>query len=290
MGFKVFLNGKFVEKDEAKISIFDHGVLYGDGVFEGIRSYGRKVFRLDEHLDRLYKGAEVIRLQVPVSKDGLKKNILKTLDINGLEDGYIRVVVTRGSGDLGLDPRKCAEATVFIIADKIVLYPEEFYKNGLPIVTSKIRRNHPLSISPEVKSLNYLNNIMGKIDAIDAGTNEALMLSVDGYVAECTGDNIFAVRGNIIKTPPFEVGALDGITKKAVMELSEKRGFEVVSAMMKPEELYSADECFLTGTAAEIIPVVKIDDKVIGDGVPGEKTKTLIRDFKELTKNEGVSY
>ncbi len=290
MGFKIFLDGEFVDKENAKISIFDHGLLYGDGIFEGIRAYGRKVFRLDAHLDRLYAGLKAIRLELYMSQEELKANILKTLKMNDLYDAYIRVVVTRGVGDLGLDPRKCPKPTVFIIADKIALYPEEFYTIGLPIVIAKTRRNHPASMPPEVKSLNYLNSILGKMDAIDAGTDEAIMLTTDGYVAECTGDNIFIVKGGNFSTPPHEIGSLDGITQNAVIELAAKAGIETSRDMLKPDELFTADECFLTGTAAEVIPVISIDGKMISDGVPGKITTAMIAAFSELAKTDGVEY
>lgn len=290
MGLKIYLNGEFVEKDDAKISIFDHGLLYGDGVFEGIRSYARKVFRLVQHINRLYASAEAIRLEIPLTKESFQEKIIKTLKKNNLDNAYIRAVVTRGIGDLGLDPRKCKVPTVFVITDKIVLYPKELYEKGLNITISKTRRNYPLSLSPKIKSLNYLNNILGKIDAIDAGTEEAVMLSVDGYVTECTGDNIFIVKGKALVTPPSELGALEGITQKAVIELAEKRNIKTVFKKILPDKLFEADECFLTGTAAEIIPVVKIDGKSIGTGVSGEITKCLQEDFKKLTKIEGVGY
>ena len=290
MGIKIFLDGQFVDKENAKISIFDHGLLYGDGVFEGIRAYGRKVFRLDAHLDRLYAGLKVIRLELYMSQEELKANILETLKMNDLYDAYIRVVVTRGIGDLGLDPRKCPKPTVFIIADKIALYPEEFYAKGLPIVIAKTRRNHPSSMPPAVKSLNYLNSILGKMDAIDAGTDEAIMLTTDGYVAECTGDNIFIVKDGKLATPPHEIGSLDGITQNAVIELAAKAGIETSRDMLKPDELFTADECFLTGTAAEVIPVISIEGKMISGGVPGKITTAMIDAFSELAKTDGVEY
>ncbi|MGD2279385.1 MAG: branched-chain-amino-acid transaminase [Candidatus Omnitrophota bacterium] len=291
MGLKVYLNGKFVEKDDAKISIFDHGLLYGDGVFEGIRSYNRRVFRFMRHLERMYNGAEIIRLDIPMAIEEFRDAIIETLKVNDLDNAYIRAVVTRGPGDLGLDPRKCKKPSVFIITDKIALYPKELYENGLPIVIAKTRRNHPRAINPKVKSLNYLNNIFGKIDAIDAGTEEALMLTIDGYVAECTGDNIFIAKDRRLMTPPSEIGALEGITQQVVAELAEKRGIKVVySDRLLPEDIYGADECFLTGTAAEIIPVVKVDQRTVGSGKPGEITKILSGDFKEFTKTNGVEY
>lgn len=290
MGYKIFLNGEFVDNGAAKISVFDHGLLYGDGVFEGIRSYNRKVFCLDEHLDRMFEGAAVIRLKMPYAKKEFRAKILETLKVNELDNAYIRAVVTRGPGDLGLDPRKCKEPTVFVIAHEIVLYPKEFYENGLPIIIAKTRRTHPHSLDPRVKSLNYLNNILGKIEAIDSGTHEALMLTVDGYVAECTGDNVFVIKEGKLLTPPNEIGALSGITQKSVIELAKKRGMEFAYKMMSPEDVVSAEECFLTGTAAEVIPVTKVDNKVVGNGAPGAVTKLLMQDFKELVKREGVSY
>ena len=290
MGKKVFLDGKLVNREDAKVSIFDHGVLYGDGVFEGIRSYNRLVFRLKEHIDRLYESADAIRMTIPISKEEFVDRIIETLKANNLDDAYIRAVVTRGKGDLGLDPRKCPVATIFIIADKIKLYPEEFYKNGLPIIIAKTRRNHPITLDPRIKSLNYLNNILAKIEAIDGGTEEALMLTLDGYVVECTGDNIFIVKNGRLITPPSDIGALEGVTQDAVIRLAEKRGIETEFKRMFPEELFQADECFLTGTAAEIIPVVKVGDKVIGSGKPGDITKQLLSDFKEAVKEDGVKY
>jgi branched-chain amino acid aminotransferase len=290
MGYKIFLDGNFVEKEDAKVSIFDHGLLYGDGVFEGIRSYNRKVFKLEEHINRLFESADAIRLKVPMTKWDFESKIIETLKINKLDDAYIRVVVTRGVGDLGLDPRKCKKPTVFIITDKIVLYPKELYDNGLPITVAKTRRNHPITVDPRIKSLNYLNNILGRIDAIDAGTEEALMLNIDGYITECTGDNIFLVKDNKLYTPPADLGALEGVTQDLVVELAKKRGIETEYKKMLPEELFGADECFLTGTAAEIIPVVKLDDKVIGTGKPGPMYKQLLADFRKVAETEGVQY
>ena len=290
MGLKVYFNGGLIEKDSAKVSILDHGLLYGDGVFEGIRSYNRRVFRLNEHIDRLYRSAAEIRLDTGMSKQEMQKAILDTLKANQLTDSYIRVVVTRGPGDLGLDPRKCPKPTVFIITDKIKLYPEELYENGLPIIIARTKRNHPETVDPRIKSLNYLNNILAKIEAIDAGTEEALMLTVDGYVVECTGDNIFIIKGGKIFTPPSELGALEGITQDAVIELAEKRGIKIERKIMLPEEVSAADECFLTGTAAELIPVIKIDGQDIGNGKPGPVTKALLQDFRKLTRTDGMEY
>lgn len=290
MGKKIFFNGEFVETKDAKVSVFDHGLLYGDGVFEGIRSYNRRVFRLDEHVDRLYESAEAIRLTIPVSKEEFKKDIIESLKVNDLDNAYIRVVVTRGVGDLGLDPRKCGKPTIFIIADTIKLYPQELYETGLPIVIAKTRRNHPVSLDPRIKSLNYLNNILGRIDAIDGGTEEALMLSLDGHVVECTGDNILIVTNGKLVTPPAHIGALEGVTLDAVVRLAHARGIDAEYKEIYPEDVYAAEECFLTGTAAEIIPVIKVEDKVIGNGKPGEMTKMLLADYRELTKTEGIEY
>ena len=290
MGLKIFLNGKFVDKEDAKISIFDHGLLYGDGVFEGIRSYNRVIFRLDEHMDRLYASAEAIRIDIPMSKEVFKEKIIETLNANKLDDAYIRVVVTRGVGDLGLDPRRCEKTTIFIIADKIELYSNEFYEKGLPIVIAKTRRNHPEALNPKVKSLNYLNNILGKIDAVDAGVQEAIMLSIEGYVVECTGDNIFIAKGEELFTPRCDLGSLEGITQEVVVAIAEKKGIMTTYKKMLPHEIYDADECFLTGTAAEIIPVVEVSGKRIGKGSPGEITKQLLKDFRELTKTDGERY
>jgi len=289
MARKVYLNGRFIDKHKAKISIFDHGLLYGDGVFEGIRSYGRLVFKLEEHINRLYESANYIRLKIPISKKEMLDAVIKTLKKNKLKDAYIRLVVTRGPGDLGLDPRKCAgKAVVFIITDKIVLYPKAFYKNGLFIITAKTRRNLPLAINPKIKSLNYLNNILAKIEAIDQGVQEAIMLTHDGFVAECTGDNIFIVNNNCLITPPPEIGALEGITRDSVISIAERHGIRFRERMLTLLDLYRADECFLTGTAAEIVPVVKIDKKKIGSGKPGPITECLLEKFREATKKEGI--
>lgn len=290
MGSKVFLNGEFIDSSEAKISIFDHGLLYGDGVFEGIRSYGRKVFRLDEHIDRLYESAEAIRLTIPFEKKYFEDRIVETLKLNGLDDAYIRVVVTRGAGDLGLDPRKCGRPTVFIVADRIKLYPQKLYDEGLPITIARTRRNHPITLDPRIKSLNYLNNILARIEAIDAGVEEALMLTLEGYVVECTGDNIFFVKNGRLITPPSDIGALEGVTQDLVIDLAARRGIETERKLMKPEEIPAMHECFLTGTAAELIPVIRVDDIKIGTGVPGPLYQKLLSDFRRLTGEEGVPY
>ncbi|MCX5668114.1 MAG: branched-chain-amino-acid transaminase [Candidatus Omnitrophica bacterium] len=287
---RIYLNGKLVDKDKAVISVFDHGLLYGDGVFEGIRSYNSLVFRLKEHIDRLYRSAEAIELKIPMTKADMIKAVLETLKANGLKDAYIRLVVTRGSGDLGLDPRKCKVPTVFIITDKISLYPKEFYQNGLAIITAKTRRNLVTALNPKIKSLNYLNNILAKIDAIKAGMEEAIMLTYNDYVAECTGDNIFIISGGRLITPPADVGALEGITRDAVIGLARMMGIGFEEKMIKIEDIYAASEVFLTGTAAEIIPVTMIDKRRINDGKPGEVTKRLMEEFKKITKVNGVKY
>jgi branched-chain amino acid aminotransferase len=287
---KIYLNGKLVDKDKAVISVFDHGLLYGDGVFEGIRSYDSLVFRLKEHIDRLYRSAEAIELKIPMAKADMIRAVLKTLKANGLKDAYIRLVVTRGPGDLGLDPRKCKTPTVFIVTDKISLYPKVFYQNGLAIITAKTRRNLTTALNPKIKSLNYLNNILAKIDAIKAGTEEAIMLTYNDYVAECTGDNIFVISGGRLITPPVDVGALEGITRDVVIGLAGKMGIEFEEKMIKIEDIYAAGEVFLTGTAAEIIPVTMVDKRRINDGRPGEVTKRLMREFKKITKVSGVKY
>lgn len=286
----VYLNGKLVDEEKAAISVFDHGLLYGDGVFEGIRCYDRLIFKLNEHIDRLYRSADAIELKMPMTKGGLIKAVIETLKANVLQDAYIRLVVTRGRGDLGLDPRKCKTPTVFIITDKISLYPKEFYQKGLEIITAKTKRNLAAALDPRIKSLNYLNNILAKIDAIKSGAEEAIMLTYNDYVAECTGDNIFIARDGQLMTPPTDVGALEGITRNAVIGLAKKIGMPFQEKMLKLEEVYSADEVFLTGTAAEIIPVTKIDKRQIGNGKPCEITLRLMKEFKALTKTNGVKY
>ncbi len=282
------MNGKFVPRSKAAVSVFDHGLLYGDGVFEGIRSYGGRVFKLQEHLDRLYESAKTIRLKVPLEMDELREVILDSLRVNGLGDAYIRVVVTRGEGDLGLDPRKCLHPGIIVIADTIELYPDALYRNGLELVTVPTRRNVPEALNPRIKSLNYLNNIMAKMEGTDRGAAEALMLSVEGYVAECTGDNIFIVRNKKLQTPPTYIGTLEGITRDAVLELARGMKMNVSECVLTRHDLYNADECFLTGTAAEIIPVVKIDGRMIGSGKPGKETGRLLKAFRQLTARDGV--
>lgn len=287
---KVYLNGKFYNKEDAKISIFDHGLLYGDGVFEGIRSYDGLVFKLKEHIDRLYNSARAISLNISLSRSQLIKEVIRTLKKNRLKNAYIRLVITRGCGDLGLDPRKCKRGVIFIISDKIKLYPQKFYERGLSITTAKTKRNLPQALDPRIKSLNYLNNILAKIDAIDAGVEEAIMLTYDGYVAECTGDNIFMIKRNRLITPPCKIGALEGITRDTVIGIAKKNKILFLEKKIRLTDLYKADECFLTGTAAEIIPVVKIDKKKIGTGRPSPITRLLTEEFHKLTKRTGVRY
>lgn len=286
----IYLNGKLVLKEAAHVSVFDHGLLYGDGVFEGIRSYDCLVFKLKEHIDRLYASAQAISLSIPLSKQEMQKAVLDTLKANKLKDAYIRLVVTRGVGDLGLDPRNCAKPTIFIIADKIALYPQELYKKGLTIVTVPTRRNIPEAVNPQIKSLNYLNNILGKIEAINAGVPEAVMLDQAGFVTECTGDNIFMIKNKVLMTPPVSVGILNGITRSAVLSVAPKLGLKICECMMTRFDLFTADELFLTGTAAEIIPVVKMDSRLISDGRVGSLTVKLTEEFRKLTKKEGVRY
>jgi branched-chain amino acid aminotransferase len=288
---KVYINGKYCRKEEAKISVFDHGLLYGDGVFEGIRSYKRRVFKLAEHIDRLFESAQTLMLKIPLTKEQLIKAVVDTLKINNLDDAYIRLLVTRGEGDLGLDPRKCTgKPTIVIITDTIALYPEQFYKKGLEIITVPTVRNLPEALNPQIKSLNYLNNILAKIEATNCGYDEAIMLDALGYVAECTGDNIFIVKNNHLYTPPQCMGTLRGITRDAVLEIAKKDRISVHEHVLTRHELYNSDECFLTGTAAEIIPVVKVDGRVIGTGKPGKMTAKLLAEFRELTKKEGTKY
>ncbi|GHV14360.1 branched chain amino acid aminotransferase [Fibrobacterales bacterium] len=285
----VYINGEFFEKDNAKVSVFDHGFLYGDGVFEGIRAYGGRVFRLTEHVDRLFDSAKVIALDPGISKKEMEDIILKTCAKNNVSDGYIRPIISRGVGDLGLNPYLCKKSTVVCIADKISLYPQEDYDKGLRIVTVATHRNYNESLNPRVKSLNYLNNIMAKIEAVQSGVKESLLLNPLGYVAECTGDNLFISRKGKIFTPSVQSGSLDGITAAAVVELAEKRNIEVIHGLMSRFDIWTADECWLTGTAAEMIPVTNVDGRLIGDGKVGPVYKQLLADFKHLTETTGTS-
>ena len=286
---KIYLDGEFCDKEDAKVSVFDHGLLYGDGVFEGIRFYHGKVFRLTEHIDRLFDSAKAICLNVPGDKLAIIEAVLGTIRKNELQDGYVRLVVTRGSGDLGLNPALCPRPTVFIIASGITLYPDEMYRNGLHVVTCATRRIPHGALSPMVKSLNYLNNVLAKIEAQQAGAGEGLMLNEQGLVAECTGDNIFTAKDGKIHTPPISSGALAGITRQVVFEMAAEFGIRIGEPDMTRYDIFTADECFLTGTAAEVIPVVKLDSRVIGDGVPGPITRRLIERFHQLTETTGTA-
>jgi branched-chain amino acid aminotransferase len=281
---KVYINGKLFDKQDAKVSVYDHGLLYGDGVFEGIRVYSGKVFRLREHIERLYESARHIHLEVPLSQDEMSRAVLDTVKANNKHDGYIRLIITRGAGTLGLDPRRTSEPQIIIIVDDISLYPAELYENGLEIITASTIRNHPNAVNPRIKSLNYLNNILAKIEAIRAGVLEAIMLNPEGKVAECTGDNIFVVRRGKLLTPPIDAGILEGVTRNAVMELAVQAGIPVREIDLTRHDVYAADECFLTGTAAEVIAVVKCDDRVIGDGKPGPITRQLRERFQRLVR------
>jgi branched-chain amino acid aminotransferase len=284
MSLKVYISGRLYDKDEATISVYDHGLLYGDGVFEGMRSYGGRVFRLQEHLERLWNSAKAIWLQIPMSRQQLAAAVVDTLEANQIQDGYVRLVVTRGAGTLGLDPTKTSHPQVIIITDHIELYPEEFYRNGLEIVSVSTIRNHPAALNPRIKSLNYLNNILAKIEGFQAGCVEALMLNHHGEIAECTGDNIFLVRNERLVTPPVEAGILEGITRQAVMELAHQAGYPVAEVSLTKHDVYIADECFLTGSAAEVVPVVKVDSRAIGTGKPGKITLELMTRFRRLTR------
>jgi branched-chain amino acid aminotransferase len=284
MSFKVSINGQLYDREDAKISVYDHGLLYGDGVFEGMRIYGGKVFRMQEHLDRLWHSAKAIWLQIPISPEQMARAVNDTVRHNRLDDGYVRLIVTRGAGTLGLDPNRTSEPQVIVIADHIVLYPEEFYRHGLEIITVSTIRNHPAALSPRIKSLNYLNNILAKIEGLQAGCVEALMLNHKGEIAECTGDNIFLVSRGALLTPPIDAGILEGITRDVVMELAAEAGIPVRQPPLTKHDVYIADECFLTGSAAEVVPVVKVDSRPIGDGQPGTITRQLMARFHEVTR------
>lgn len=286
---KIYLNGKFVNKEDAKVSVFDHGLLYGDGAFEGIRSYNTLVFRLKDHIDRLYETAHTMMLEIPLSRKQMTDAVVATLKANKISDGYIRLIATRGEGDLGLDPRKCCgKPNIIIIADKITLYPKELYEKGMEIITVPTIRNHPEALNPRLKSLNYLNNIMAKIEATNSGYSEAIMLDHMGFVAECTGDNIFIIKDGKMKTP--SQGRLTGITREAVLDIAVKIKLPSEETFITRHEVFIADECFLTGTAAEIIPVVKVDGRAIGSGKPGALTKKILDQFHQLTRTDGVKY
>jgi len=279
MALKIWLDGKLVDEADAKISVFDHGLLYGDGVFEGIRVYNSKVFEMGAHIKRLYESAKAIRLEIPMGRDELIGAVEKTVEANGVIDGYIRLVVTRGTGTLGLNPFTCETGRIFIIADNIQLYPEELYEKGMKVISATTVRNHPLSIPPQVKSMNYLNNILAKIEALDVNVPEAIMYNHEGYVAEATGDNVFIVKDGVIYTPPVEAGALSGITRGIVIRLAGEAKLKVVEKNLTRFDLYVCDELFLTGTAAEVIGVVEIDGRIIGDGRPGAYTCLMRKKF-----------
>ena len=285
MSQKVYITGRLVSKEEATINVYDHGLLYGDGVFEGIRVYGGKVFLHEEHIARLYESALAIRLPIPMSTSEMIDAVNMTVKENGIIDGYIRLVVTRGGGSLGLDIRKTSDPQVIIIADTITLYPEEIYRNGMKLITASTIRNHPGALSARIKSLNYLNNILAKIEGIDAGSPEALMLNHKGEVAECSGDNIFIVKDGVLKTPGPDAGILEGLTRNAVMTIARESGYEVKECVLLRHDIYIADECFLTGSAAEVVPVVSLDGRDIGEGTPGPVTLELLKNFQAFARS-----
>ncbi len=284
---KIYIDGKFYDEKNAKISVFDHGLLYGDGVFEGIRAYHGRVFKLTEHIDRLFYSAKAILLDIPMTHAGLMKATVETIRANKLRDCYVRLIVTRGIGTLGLNPRSCRKPSVIIIAGKIQVYPKELYARGMDIVTVPTVRNLHSAVNPAIKSLNYLNNILAKIEANNAGVEEAVMLNAAGFVAECTADNLFIIKHGALLTPPLSAGALYGITRGTVMELAGELGVKVSEPNLTRYDLFNADECFLTGTGAEIMPVIKIDGRVIGTGKPGPVTKSLVTKYHALTQVSG---
>ena len=285
---KIWLDGKLVDESEAKISVFDHGLLYGDGIFEGIRIYNGRVFRLEEHINRLFDCARAIVLNLPWTRQDVIRHTCETVAANQLKNGYIRLVITRGTGGLGLNPYLCPTPSMFIIASTIQLYPEEYYQNGLSIITCATRRPAPAALMPQVKSLNYLNNIMAKIEAIQANALEAIMLNEQGYVAECTGDNVFLVKKGTLYTPLINDGALDGITRSVIIELAAQLGIPFVEKSLTRFDIFTSDECFLTGSAAEVIPVVSLDRRIIGDGKPGPITRQLLEAFHNLANTTGT--
>ncbi len=284
---KVWIDGQLVDESEAKVSVFDHGLLYGDGVFEGIRMYHNRIFKLEEHIERLYWSAKAILLEIPMTPAELTQACVETCKANGLRDGYIRLLVTRGKGTLGLDPRRCPKPSVIIIAATIQLYPEKYYDEGLTIVTVPTTRNLVNSVNPAIKSLNYLNNILARIEANNAGVEEAILLNSEGFVAECTGDNVFIVHKGRLLTPPLSAGALYGITRGTVIDCAKELGIAWAEPQLTRYDVYIADEMFLTGTAAEMVPVVKVDGRVIGNGKPGPVTLQLMKAFREKTKTDG---
>jgi branched-chain amino acid aminotransferase len=284
---KVYINGKYRDEADATISVFDHGLLYGDGIFEGIRAYNGRVFKLKEHIDRLFFSAKAILLNVPMSHAEMMAAVVQTCRQNDIHDGYIRLVVTRGVGTLGLNPNRCKDPCVIIIAGKIQLYPPELYQKGMEIITVPTVRNLHSALNPAIKSLNYLNNILAKIEANNSGCEEAIMLNAEGFVAECTGDNVFIVKENQVLTPPLTAGALYGITRRVVLDLAVELGLKVAETNLTRYDLFNADECFLTGTGAELVPVVRLDGRVIGDGKPGPITRRLVEQYRTLTKMSG---
>jgi branched-chain amino acid aminotransferase len=284
MALKIWVNGQFYDKDDAKISVYDHGLLYGDGVFEGIRVYRGKIFECEAHLRRLFDSARAIRLTPPLSAEQIKAAMQETVLINKFSDCYIRLVVTRGAGYLGLNPNRCPKPSIFIIADSIELYPPELYEKGMSIITSTVVRTHPNSLSPRIKSLNYLNNILAKVEAADAGVPEAVLLNLEGNVAECTGDNIFIVREGQVQTPTTADGILEGITRQTILKLCGPLSIPCREKTLQRHDLYIADECFLTGTAAEVVPVTRIDARTIGSGAPGPVTRKLMEAFHKLVR------
>jgi branched-chain amino acid aminotransferase len=286
---KIYMNGKLVDKENARVSVFDHGFLYGDGAFEGIRSYNSRVFRLNEHIDRMYETMHTLMIDPRMTKKQMSDAVVSTLRANKIRDGYIRLIVSRGDGDLGLDPRKCyGRPNVIIITDKITLYPAELYEKGMEIITVPTVKNHPNALNPQLKSLNYLNNILAKMEASLSGYNEAIMLEDNGYIGECTGDNVFIYKDGVLSTP--HLGRLKGITSDAILELALKIKIKVFEGYITRHEVYNATECFLTGTAAELIPIVKVDGRAIGEGKPGPVTKRLLNALHQLTKKDGVKY
>jgi len=279
---KIYIDGKYYDRAEARISVFDHGLLYGDGVFEGLRIYGGRIFKLKEHIERLYMSAKAILLDIPMTADKMGTAVSEAVKVNEKENGYIRLIVTRGEGLLGIDPSSCARPSVIIIVGDIQMYPDEYYEKGVAIITSSSRRMPSDCLDPRIKSLNYLNNVMAKLEARQAGCLEAVMLNSEGFVAECTGDNIFIVKNNELLTPATYNGALDGITMQTVLELAESIGIKTHQTTMTRYDLYNADECFMTGTGAEIIPVTGIDGRVIADGKPGNIIRRLVKGFREI--------
>jgi len=284
---KIFIDGQYFDEQNAKVSVFDHGLLYGDGIFEGIRAYNGRVFKLKEHIDRLFYSAKAILLTIPMTHEEICHAVTATCRENSLRDGYIRLLVTRGVGGLGLNPNKCKRPSVIVIADKIQLYPAEYYEKGLEIITVPTTRNLHSALNPAIKSLNYLNNILAKIEANNGGCEEAIMLNNEGYVAECTGDNVFLVKGNDLLTPPLSAGALYGITRGVVMDLARESGLKVNEPNLTRYDVFNADECFLTGTGAEVVPVVKVDGRVIGTGQPGPRTRELVKKYHALVQSSG---